>query len=176
MKKNAMYLIGLIFTALIVFGVFHNAANTRHHVEFFAGSNFQGYENFGPSAKIDASPAIAWKQTSNFPKAMGWIMLAVMVWGMWYVGTDRYLGGSKKKGDGVFLGYLFTAGPMVLSFLFFFIAYSSGSTSNSVGVERERFNDWLQTGAIEKRGEKTYVDAANSDTLKTLFINRKWIK
>ena len=177
MKKNVLLVIALIFTGVIVFGVIHNISNVRHSVEFFSGSNFQGYENYGPTAVVDASPAIAWQHTSGFLKALGWIFLLAMWVGFWYVATDRYLGKTNSQGgrgrDS--LAYLVTVGPLVLSAVFFFAAYSSGQSNNSAAVERARFDGWLKTGAIEKRGAKTYVDANGSDTLKNLF-NKPWIK
>jgi hypothetical protein len=177
MKKNLLLIIALIFTGFIVFSVIHNNSNVRHSVEFFSGSKFEGYENTEPSAVIDVSPAIAWQHTSGFLKALGWIFLAAMWVGFWYVATDRYLGKTNSRGGGdrAFLAYLVTIGPMILSIIFFLSAYSSGLTSNSVAVQRERFDGWLKSGVVEKRGEKTYVDADGSDTLKNLFI-KPWIK
>ncbi len=177
MNKHAFIVVASIFTVFIVFGVIHNTTNKRHSVEFFSGSNFSGYEQTVPAAQIDASPAIAWDHTSGFLKALGWVFLGLLWVGCWYVGTDRHLGkvnsgGGEKKG----LAYLFTAGPLILSVVFFFAAYSSGQANNSISVERSRFDGWVQTGAIKQRGEKTYVDGKGSDTLTNLFKGKDWIK
>lgn len=177
MKKNYLIIIGLIFTGFILFGVIHNKTNNRHSVEFFSGSHFTNYENYGPSAKIDVSPAIAWEHTSGLLKTLGWLFLVVMWGGVWYVATDRYLGKTNNQGGGnrYFLAYLVTIGPLVLSLIFFLSAYSSGLTANSAAVERSRFDGWLKSGVVEKRGEKTYIDAEGSDTLRNLFL-KPWIK
>lgn len=177
MNKHAFFIIGAIFTAAILFGVIHNTANKRHSVEFFSGSNFSAYEQTPPAAQIDASPAIAWKHTSGGLKALGWIFLVIMWAGLWFVYKDGHItnsGNSKKINVG--LAYAITGGPLLLSMVFFFAAYSSGVSNNSVTVERSRFDGWVQTGAIKQKGEKTYVDANGSDTLKNLFVGKNWIK
>jgi NADH:ubiquinone oxidoreductase subunit 5 (subunit L)/multisubunit Na+/H+ antiporter MnhA subunit len=178
MNKNVAVIIGAIFTAFIVFALIHNTSNNRHSVEFFSGSNFSGYEQTPPAAQVDVSPAIAWKEhTPGGLKFLGWFFLAAMWAGLFYVSMDFHIkktGGEKKENTG--LAYLVIAGPLLLSIVFFFAAYSSGQSSNSVSVLRSRFDGWVQTGAIKQKGEKTYVDASGSDTLKNLFTNKIWIK
>jgi hypothetical protein len=179
MKKiisNAGIIVGLIFTAFILFSVLYVWKNERHDVEFFAGSNHKYYENTPDAAQIQVSPALAWKQVSVFNKSMGWIFL-VLIWvALWFVTTDRHLGKRKandpyKEANGI--AVFIIALPLVLCAVFFFAGYSSKYSNNYVVVERSQFDSWINTGAIEQKGAKTYIDKA--DTIKPYF-NKKFIQ
>lgn len=163
-------IVGIIFTAFIVFSVAYVWQNERYDVEFFSGSKHQYYENTPDAAQINVSPALAWDHVSAGAKIIGWVLLAAMWLAIWYVATDRHLGKKKPNEAGDQrngLAVVLIAIPLVLCAASFFGGYSSKYSSNSVVIERQRFNSWLSTGAIEKKGEKTYID--KSDSIKMLF-------
>lgn len=175
LTRSALF-VGLGFTAFILFSVIHNWKNERYSVEFFEGSKHKYYENTPDAAQIQVSPAIAWQHVSIGNKVLGWLFLILFWAAIWFVNTDRHLGKKKANdpgGDrnGLALGLF--AVPILLSALFFLIGYSSKYSNNYVVVERSQFNSWLNTGAIEKKGEKTYIDKA--DTIKPYF-NKKFIQ
>lgn len=174
-SKGAI-IVGLIFTGFILFSVFHNMANERYSVEFFKGSNHKYYENTPDAAQIDVSPKIAWEHTPAINKWLGWIFLIVMWGAIWYVDTDRYLGkrrannpGGQRNGLAVVLILI----PLLLCATFFFAGYSS-RLDNTIVVERSQFDSWLNTGAIEQKGEKTYIDKA--DTIRNRFKTHVFIR
>lgn len=179
MKKiisSSGFVVTLIFTVFIVFSVVHNWKNERYSVEFFKGSNHKYYENTPDAAQIQVSPALAWDHVPVVNKALGWIFLIVLWGAIWFVSTDRHLGKKKVTdpgGDRNGLAVVLILIPLLLCAVFFFAGYASKYSSNYVVVERSQFDSWLSTGAIEQKGEKTYVDKA--DTIKPYF-NKKFIQ
>jgi hypothetical protein len=176
MSKIAL-LIGLLFTAFIGFSVLHNWKNERHSVEFFQEVIREHYENSPAVAQVQVSPAIAWQHTSGAAKFFGFFFLAVMWAGIWFVDQDKHLGKKKTVSDstkglnGIALAIVGV--PLILSAVFLFSGYSSKFVSNYVEIKKERFDGWVKSGAVEQKGEKTYVDKA--DSMKTLF-NKPFIK
>lgn len=179
MKKiisSSGFIVALVFTGFLMFSVVHNWKNERYAVEFFSGSNHKYYENTPDAAQINVSPALAWDQVPAINKALGWIFLFALWFAIWFVSTDRHLGKKKVTdpgGDRSGLAIVLILVPLVLCAVFFFAGYASKYSSNYVVVERSQFDSWLSTGAIEKKGEKTYIDKA--DTIRPYF-NKPFIK
>jgi hypothetical protein len=144
-------------------------------VQFFAGSNFNGYEQTPPAAQIEVSPALAWEQVPTINKVLGWLFLGALWFAIWFVDTDRFQGKKKTTGPGKRQGLavILILIPLILCAVFFFGGYSSKLSSNAVSIERVRFDEWIKTGAVEQKGERTYIDKA--DSIKPLF-NKPFIK
>lgn len=171
--KGGSMLVAVIFTVILLFGYFARKTNERHTVHFFQGSSYTYYENSGEVAKVDVSPAIVSKNRTGRDIAAG-IMLIVLWIAVWYVSTDRYLGnksihvaGGSDVKPGKAIGIV--ALPLVLCVVLFFGGYSEKFANNYKEISKDRFDKWLQSGAIEKKGERTYV----GDSLKALFKNMK---
>ena len=170
MKKMTLagLLTGIAFTLVMLIAILHNWDNKRHTVTFFQGSEFTNYENTEGVAQVNVSPAIAWDHTSGVAKFFGFVFLVAMWVGIYLIDTklqDLPAGGKAA----VFLL------PLVISAALFFGGYSSKYVSNYKEVYKSRFDGWLQSGAIEQKGERTYIDSETSDTLKNLF-NKPFIK
>lgn len=168
--------VGLVFTIFILISVFGTRADEKFNIVFFSGSNFIGYEQTPPAAKIEVSPALAWDHVSTSTKTLGWIFLVVMWLAIWSVDSDAVLGTKKVTDPGgtkTVIGVGIILAPLILSAIFFFASYSSQFNNNYVSVTRDRFDEWVGTGAIIKTGEDRYIDHA--DTLKSLF-NKNFIK
>lgn len=168
-SKGAL-IVAIMFTGFILFSVFHNWQNERYSVEFFKGSNHKYYENTPDAAQIQVSPALAWKHTPVINKVLGWLFLGLMFVGIFIVDNDYHLGKKKPNdpgGQGNGLASLIVGIPLVLCTVFFFAGYASRYSNNYTVVERSQFDSWLSTGAIEKKGEKTYIDKA--DTIRPYF-------
>lgn len=173
--SRAGLIAALAFTIILLFSVFVTWTNQRHNVEFFSGSNFNGYEQTPPVAQIQISSALAWEHTSTATKVIGFIFLGLLWLAIWFVDNDKHLGKKKPSdpgGDRNGLAAFLILIPLVLSAAFLFGGYSSKYSNNYVSVEKIRFDEWLKTGAVEQRGGKTYIDKA--DTIKPYF-NKKLI-
>jgi small-conductance mechanosensitive channel len=168
-------ILGLIFTIGIVFAVVQTSANERFPVEQFKKVVRPGYETAPAATAIHISPSLAWDKTPGFPKALGVIFLVAMWIGIYVVSADRHLSKKEKAADkeNIFVALLLTFGPLILSAVCFFGWYSGKFANNYVAIEKQRFDNLVNTGAIEKKGEKTYV--YKSDSLKTLFLNKEII-
>lgn len=168
-------IIGLIFTVAIIFAVVHTAANERFPVEQFKEVVRPGYETATAQTSVHISPSLAWDATPDFPKALGVIFLVAMWVGIWIVSTDSHLSKKEKSKDkeNIGIAFLLTFGPLILSAVCFFGWYSGKFANNYVSIEKPRFENLINTGAIEKKGEKTYID--KTDSLKTLFLNKEII-
>lgn len=133
---------------------------------------------------VQTSPDLNWERTESFGRKLAWLFLGAMWVAVWFVATDRHLG--KNTGDHETeqkaqqsrpkLGMLMVYAPLVLSAVFFFANYSSSYVSNYVQVDKPTFDSWLQEGKIEKKGEKTYVDATDEEVLKSLFQGKRWVR
>lgn len=167
-SKAGLFL-GIAFTALILFAVLHNWQNEKHQVQFFAASQHEYYENAPASAQIQISPALAWDRVPGINKFLGFLFLAAMWFGIWYVATDRHLGRKRvtdpgKPNNALAGGLIFV--PLCLSVVLFLASYSSIYSNNYVTVTKDRFDGWVQKEQVEKKGSK-YVDRA--DSIATLF-------
>lgn len=169
-------LIAIVLTSIVGFAVIHNSTNTRHHVEFISGSNFEGYMNTPTMAQVNISPSLAWKDVKTSTKVLGLVALAFLWVGIILISKGYHQKWSRDKdSSGAFLGMVMFLGPLIATVILFFSAYSSRYSSNVVAVKKETFDVWILNGEIEQRGEQTYVDVNNSDRLKSLF-NKPLIK
>jgi len=170
-------IVGLIFTVGICFAVVHTCLNDRFPVEQFKEVVRPGYETAPAATAVHISPSLAWEKTPDFPKALGAIFIVAMWVGIWIVSTDRHFSKNKSPNDAggqnIGVAFLLVFGPLILSAVCFFGWYSGKFANNYVSIEKQRFDNLLNTGAIEKKGEKTYIDKA--DSLKTLFLNKEII-
>lgn len=172
----AIVTLGLAFSVFIFFSVIHNASNKRFSVEFFQGVDREGYEDLSESAKIQVSPDVAWDHVGGGWKFAGWACLVLTWVAIIFVSTNGHQGNKRANdpgGDRTGLGIAIILAPVIFCCAFFFGGYSSKYVSNYESVDKVRFDEWVESGAIEKKGEKTYVD--NADTLRNLF-NQKFIQ
>jgi len=182
--KIGSFVVAIAWTATIIFAIVHNASNDRFSVTHFQGSQIAGYEAKLPYYNVQNSTSIAWDNSGGIGRTLGYLFLGLMWAATFFVATDRHLG--KNTGDPVkeikaqksrpVLGIILIAIPLLLSIVFFFANYSSTYVSNFVSVEEQTFNQWVQDGLVEKRGENTYVDASEDNVLLHLFDNKEVIK
>lgn len=172
--KIGSFLAAIVWTVIMVFAVVHNASNDRFTVTHFEGIGY----------KVEASPSWAWDQSKGFGRTLGWVFLAGM-WVMTFVvAADLHLG--KRTNDpsreqqaaraANTKGFLMVGVPLLLSVIFFFANYSSIYSNNYVQVSDSQFTQWQSDGKIEKKGEKTWVDATEDNVLLHAFDNKQVIK
>ena len=160
MKTLVKFIVAIAWTCFWLFAVIHNSTNDRFWVIFFPDVNV---------AQIQASPAWSWHHTSMLTITISGILLAVTWVAMLMVAKDwhvKFLGANGRGGQ--WIPFV----PMALSIIFLLAGYSSKLVSNYVEIPKDRFDTMVQTGAIEKRGEHTYIDA-KGDSLATIFLNKK---
>lgn len=168
--------ISAIWTAVIIFCIVYVSQGERFDVMFVDKVPELNTQTPAASVTINASTELAWKETPIGWKIAGLAMWLVMLGGIVWIAYDNHLGkkkpdepGGEKQGK----AYAVVIIPLLLSSAFLFIGYSSSFSSNSKGVWRTRFDGWVQSGAIEKKGEKSYSD--KTDSIKNLFVG-PWIK
>jgi len=175
--KMSSFIVAIVWTVIMLFAVAHNSSNERFVVTHFQYHQTPGYAAVPAYYQISGSPSIAWDKSAGFGRTLGYIFLGLM-WVMTYiVATDRYLG--KNTGDPdkerkaektrPVLGIFMIGVPLLLSLIFFFSNYSKEYTGVPVSVDEQTFNQWVQDGKIEQKGEKTWVDGTGDKVLLNLF-------
>jgi len=176
MTKAALYT-AIGFTLIILIAIIHNWTNDRHSVEFVEATTFTHYENTPAQARIQISPALAWETISPGRKALGFFFLAMLWVSVWIVDSNT-LHGKKSindpEGRRPGLAILVIAIPLILSVVMFLGGYSNRFANNYAVVTKDRFDGWLSSGIVEKKGEKTYKDKA--DSIRTIFKSKDIVR
>jgi hypothetical protein len=180
MKKlfsKGAFIAGLVMAAFMLFAVVHNKVNNRFTVVHFKEIKRVGYESDPAATKVEISPALAFAHTPTAPIVIGFVFLGLFLLAVWFVDNDYHLGkkkdtGSMDKREG--LAFLIILIPLLLSAVCFFGWYSGRQANNYVTIERTRFDNMENSGAIKKKGENTYTDPV--DSLKNLFEGKQFIR
>jgi hypothetical protein len=168
---------GAIMGIFMLFAVVHNKTNNRFSVVHFNEVKRVGYESEPAATKVEISPALAFKNTPSAPVVLGFIFLGLFMAAVWFVDNDYHLGKknaanamSNREG----LAFLLILIPLLLSAICFFGWYSGKQANNYVAIERTRFDKLENSGAIVKKGERTYADPV--DSLANLFEGKQIIR
>lgn len=124
----------------------------------------------GTGYRVDTSPSLSWSKTSGWAITVGFIFLGLMWVVFILLITDAVTFNEKSNG-----ATWMVLAPTALSAIFFFSGYSSRLVNNYVQVDKDTFNSWVKSGAIERKAGDNYVDV-EGDLLLHLFDNKIWIK
>ena len=184
MKKYLITFLAPIVWTIIIFISIGIANGNRFTAVYQPATQIPGYEAKPAFYNVQTSPDLNWEKTDSFGRLLGYIFLAIMWVMSIVVSRDGHLG--KRTNDPSreqqaaksrqALGLAMIGVPLLLSIIFFFANYSSSYANNYKQVDEQTFNQWVQDGKVEKKGEKTYIDATDDEVLKHLFDDHRWTK
>ena len=146
----------------------HNKTNNR-----FTITEFQSTELQAAAYRVDVSPAWAWEQTGGAARTFAYIFLVIMWVAIFLVAGDFHLRfGSEKSTAGKWMITM----PLVLCVALFLGGSSNVTANNYEQVSAPKFSEWVANGDIDKKGERTWVDASESKVLWHLFDGKKPIR
>lgn len=119
--------------------------------------------------RVDCSPSLAWSKNKNTSIIIGFVFF-ILMWVAFILAANDLITFGEHTSGANFLVLILE----LLSIIFFLSGYSSRLVNNYVQVNKTIFDAWVNSGAIEKRGDG-YVDI-EGDVLLHSFDGKNWIK